>query len=427
MRILYLVPYAPTRIRTRPYNLIRQLARRGHQITLATLTSNQAERDALEQMAGEGIHILAAPFSKGRALSSCLQAIARPLPFQAVYSWNPALAARVADAVAQANPPFDIVHVEHLRGAQYGIHLKQTVGGFRTPIVWDSVDCITTLFTLAAQRSASPFGRMASRIELRRTPRYEGWLVRQFDRTCVTTEQDKRALLELSDGGQTAPRSPGQADERICVLKNGVDLDYFRPLDQERDKQTIVLSGKMSYHANVTAARYLVNEIMPHVWRELPETRVELVGADPPRQVMELAAQDGGRIEVTGEVPDIRLYLARATVATAPIVYGVGIQNKVLEAMALATPVVASPQAVSALTVRDGAEVLVGGNAEEFARQTIRLLTSRALRHSLGENGRAYVEQQHDWARTAEQLDNIYLEAVKAAPRAAGMEADHIQ
>jgi glycosyltransferase involved in cell wall biosynthesis len=108
--------------------------------------------------------------------------------------------------------------------------------------------------------------------------------------------------------------------------------------------------------------------------------------------------------------------LHHATLAVAPMPYGAGIQNKVLEAMASATPVVASPQAVSALAVTDGEQLLIGDNAESFARQILRLLDDAPLRQRLGKAGRAFVEQNHDWNKIVERLEEIYLAVINNTP-----------
>ncbi len=168
----------------------------------------------------------------------------------------------------------------------------------------------------------------------------------------------------------------------------------------------------MSYHANVTAALYLVEQVLPRVWAERPEVRVWLVGKDPPRQVQRLAADRGARVTLTGTVPDVRPYFRRAAVAVVPIPYGAGIQNKVLEAMASGTPVVATPQAVSALAVADGEQALVADGPEAFAAAVLRLLGDPALRTQLGQAGRRYVEQHHDWRSIVERLEEIYGEAI---------------
>src|SRR5204863_7853178 len=122
------------------------------------------------------------------------------------------------------------------------------------------------------------------------------------------------------------------------VLSNGVDLQYFRPIEGPRQADTLVLSGKMSYHANVTAVLYFVREVLPLIWAERPQTQLWIVGQNPPASLKSLMADSS--ILVSGYVPDIRPYLCRAAVAICPITYGAGIQNKILEAMSCATAVV---------------------------------------------------------------------------------------
>jgi len=201
----------------------------------------------------------------------------------------------------------------------------------------------------------------------------------------------------------------------IQVLPNGVDLDYFQPRVGARDARTIILTGKMSYHANVTAALYLVNEIMPRVWQSEPAARVQIVGQNPTSAVRALAQAHPQRVEVTGGVVDIRPRLAQATLAVAPILYGAGIQNKVLEAMALATPVVATSKAVAALAVQRETQVLVGDHPDELAQHMIRLLTAPSLCERLGSQGRRYVEQQHDWHKITQELECVYRSQLPVA------------
>jgi glycosyltransferase involved in cell wall biosynthesis len=162
----------------------------------------------------------------------------------------------------------------------------------------------------------------------------------------------------------------------------------------------------MSYHANITMTRFLVEEIMPHVWASRPDVKVTIVGKDPAREVMTLAQNPA--VTVTGTVADIRPYLQRATLAAAPVTYGVGIQNKVLEAMACATPVVATPQVVTALTAVAGRDLLVAQEPVEFARAVLALLQDDTRREAIGRAGRAYVESHHDWAAITVRLEHIY-------------------
>jgi glycosyltransferase involved in cell wall biosynthesis len=189
-----------------------------------------------------------------------------------------------------------------------------------------------------------------------------------------------------------------------------VDLDYFAPLGKPRQPDTVVFSGKMSYHANTAAALDLVQKVMPGVWAERPGTLVWLAGKDPP-QVLRALAEDQ-RVTVTGTVPDLRPYLGRASVAVTPLRYGVGIQNKVLEAMAMATPVVTTPPTCRALQAEPGQHLLVGESAPGLAQAILSLLADDERRQHLGQAGRRYIEEHHDWDRIAVQLEAVYQEAV---------------
>jgi glycosyltransferase involved in cell wall biosynthesis len=136
-----------------------------------------------------------------------------------------------------------------------------------------------------------------------------------------------------------------------------------------------------------------------------------IVGKDPTPEIRALASDP--RITVTGSVADIRPYLCKATLAVTPITYGVGIQNKVLEAMACATPVVSTPQAISALAVVPGKDVLVAEGAESLAGEILRLIDSPLLQAQIGAGGRNYVEEHHQWPLIAENLENLYLGAIQ--------------
>lgn len=132
------------------------------------------------------------------------------------------------------------------------------------------------------------------------------------------------------------------------------------------------------------------------------------MGKNPPQAICALAKDE--RVHVTGFVPDLRPYWARATVSVSPMQYSVGIQNKVLEAMATGTPVVASSQVCSALKVRDGTHLLVADDPTTFAERVLRLLDDVTLRREIAINGRDYVEERHDWRAIAGDLENIYAE-----------------
>jgi glycosyltransferase involved in cell wall biosynthesis len=168
----------------------------------------------------------------------------------------------------------------------------------------------------------------------------------------------------------------------------------------------------MSYHANVSMTVRFVKEIFPRILAGRPDATLWIVGQDPPRAIRRLAREPA--ITVTGTVDDVRPYLQRAALAVAPLTYGVGIQNKVLEAMACRTPVVASPQAVAALKVRSGVEVVIAADENDTAQAVLSLLNDPDRRSAIGHAGRQYVERRHRWSDAVEEVEEIYCELVRA-------------
>jgi glycosyltransferase involved in cell wall biosynthesis len=395
MKIAYVVPYVPNQIRTRPYNLIKQLAALGHNVAVFTLGSNGQDLTDAQALKDECSDVYYFEQPVWRSLLNSVAALPSRQPLQSVYSWQAGMAKNLAERITLNE--FDLVHVEHLRGSRYGISIKSMFPNML--VVWDSVDCISHLFRQAANQSNSFFGKFITRMDLSRTIRAEGDLICRFDHVLVTSAVDKNALLEL------APR--GKEPSPISVLPNGVDLDYFHPNPEiERDKASIVFSGKMSYHANISMVKYLVSRIMPLVWKTHPETHLFIVGKDPPSDIRELDRNHS--VTVTGTVEDIRPYLWRATVSIVPLLYGAGIQNKILEAMATGTPVITTHQALSALEVQPEKDILIANNEDEFAQSILRIIESEDLKYVIGKGGVAYVKKKHDWTAIASRVTEIY-------------------
>jgi len=291
-----------------------------------------------------------------------------------------------------------------------GIASMESMARIR-PLVWDAVDCISLLSKHTMVAGPSLTVRAVARLEYKRTQRYEARLVDQLRHIVITSERDRQALIELQrthSGDLTS--SDEELGSGIHVLPNGVDLEYFRPIQEARRRHNVVFSGKMSYHANVATALYLHKQIMPLIWQQHPQATLTIVGSKPPKVIQELA-QDP-RVEVTGYVDDLRPYIRRAEVVLSPMVYSVGIQNKVLEAMSLGTPVVVARQAVAALGTQAGRDLLVAETASEYAEAALLIMADTELQDRLGRNGRKYVEYRHDWQRVTDRLVDVYQQAI---------------
>jgi len=388
MRILMVLPYPPSPIRIRPFGFVQALARRGHRIQVLAVQPPEDREEASEALKSLGVDVRGFPLSRGRTLWNAMRAWARGEPLQAGYADHPGLREALRQSLREG---WEVIHVEHLRGALFA----QEVPPER--LVFDAVDSITRLFAQAQALAPTARVRYLARLELERTRRFEaGWLSR-FPRILISSPEDAAALRALAPDGRAS----------LMVIPNGVDLEFFRPQAVPRDPATLIFTGKMSYHANLAAALDLIRDIMPRIWAHRPEVRVQIVGRNPPAWLRR-AARDP-RVEIVGTVPDLRPYLARATLAVCPLRYAVGIQNKVLEALAMGTPVVATPPVQGGLSAVPGRDLVIAEGGEAFAAAVLRLLDSPGERAALGAAGRAYVEAHHRWEALAERLEAVYI------------------
>ena len=405
MRILFVTPYPPSRIRVRSYGFFTQLQSE-HEVTLVTQCASEQEFADADALRKRGHEVVVVPESKRQAALRSGLALLSSYPLQVAYARSERFTQVVSNLLASRS--FDVVHVEHLRGIASMELLAQS-----HPMVWDAVDCISLLFKQAMVGGHNLSVRALARLEHKRTKYYEAELLTRLRRVVVTSDRDRRAMIELRDGRAPDLQNPRHVDgATITVLPNGVDLEYFTPTDLKRRRFNLVFSGKMSYHANVATAIYLYQQIMPLIWQRCPQATLTIVGSNPPKVIQRLAADP--RVEVTGHVEDIRPYIARAEVMVSPMVYSVGIQNKVLEAMALGTPVVVASGATAALTLRPGHALLVAGSPGDFAEAALRIMEDAELRTELSQKGREYVEQQHNWRMITNRLVSIYWQAAEA-------------
>lgn len=209
------------------------------------------------------------------------------------------------------------------------------------------------------------------------------------------------ALTIISDADSDA--IPHTRNGDIYITPNGVDFDHFSPMECEKQYE-VLFCGNMHYEPNVRAARFLAEKVMPIVWQRMPEARLLLAGADPKKQVKELA---GNRVTVSGYVKDIRECYAGAKILVAPMLTGSGLQNKLLEAMSMRIPCVTTSIANDSLHAEVGKEVLIGNTAESFAEHIVALLNDKPRRDALAQNGYDFVHRNFSWERAGEQLEEI--------------------
>lgn len=246
-----------------------------------------------------------------------------------------------------------------------------------------------------------------------------GWVYRREARTLEQLERDAakafgRTLLVSPFEAETFRKIAPASAAKIGSLTNGVDMKTFSRGAFENPFPTgepsIVMTGRMDYRPNYEGATWFATEIMPHVLKSLPDARVYFVGAGPPRALQDLA---GPNVVVTGSVPDIRPYLQFARTVIAPLRIARGVQNKVLEAMAMSKPLVATREATRSLAVEPGNQVWVENEPSSFAAAVLAALQSPD-RHGVAQRGYQFVEQHHNWPRLLADFD-LQLDALQQA------------
>ncbi len=220
--------------------------------------------------------------------------------------------------------------------------------------------------------------------------------------------QRAAAVTVVSEDEASVLRS-NAPDAAVRSIENGVDLDYFNAGlnsdDATVNSNEIVFVGALDYRANVDGVEWFCRQVWPQLRRRLPDARMTLVGRRPGASVIALAKLPG--VSVVADVPDVRPYLARAAVVVAPLRIARGIQNKVLEAAAMAKAVVASPQALTGLELRHGEHVSCASSPQEWVDSLVDLLDSPERRQQLGRSARSLVERQYRWEARLAPLGEI--------------------
>lgn len=277
--------------------------------------------------------------------------------------------------------------------------------GFGGPVLMDFVDVDSAKFaTYAAQDRRLPLRWVHTR-EARVLRAYEAKVARAVDASLFVSEAEAALFRQRSGPGIGTVRA----------VENGIDTDRFdpaltfAPMDRE-DGPLAVFTGQMDYRPNIDAVRWFARDMLPLVRRHHPQARFAIVGRAPTEEVRELSALPG--VFVTGEVADVRPWLAVADAVVAPLLLARGVQNKLLEAMAMARPVVASRAAATGIDAAPGEHLVVADEAEEIAAAVVRLFDDPAAGAAMGRAARARMVDRYGWkARLAPLAELLGLGA----------------
>ncbi|TDJ71236.1 MAG: TIGR03087 family PEP-CTERM/XrtA system glycosyltransferase [Planctomycetota bacterium] len=393
MRILLLaqrVPYPPNRgDKITTWRLIERM-KREHDVTVIAFAHDEADLAAARTLAERGFHCIAVPHRERvkKLLSLPLLLTTKPLTL-GVYS-SRALQAEVDRHVAEAD-------VAYAYSSSMGAFLLP----HRIPWVMHFAELDSDKWRQYSRRKGFPMRYVYER----------EWLtLLAFERKLAAAARTNVFCTPLEEAvfQRDVPGWPS------VVLRNGVDLEYYRPGAGETEPGHLVFVGVMDYYPNVDGCVHFVREILPRVRERHPKARFTIVGSRPSREVERLAEEPG--VEVTGFVDDTREYLRKAAVSVAPLRIARGIQNKVLEALAMGLPVVGTESATQGVDGQPGRDYVRADSAEDQARAISELLSDPEKARKLGQRGRRLVEANYDWDVTLAPLDDILTDCLQPAP-----------
>ncbi len=391
MRILVILPRVPFPLekgdKLRAFYQIKELSK-NHEIILCALNHNPGldKKEAFKKLQPYCVSINFIDIPRYVVPFNILKAFFKGLPLQIGYFYS-RKADKMIKKLFKTHSP-DHVYCQLVRTAEYGRNLpvKKTI---------DYQDVFS--YGVKRRLSKAPFWlKPVLKLEYKRLTEYEDAVFDIFDVKTIISLPD-RDLINHKE------------KEKIHIIPNGVDHDFFHPIEKPK-KYDVVFTGNMSYPPNIDAAVFLIKEIMPLVWKQIPEAKVLLAGASPDAKVKALASE---KVDVSGWLDDIRDSYSTAKVFIAPMRIGTGLQNKLLEAMSMKIPSVTTPLANAALKAEPGKEILIGEDAGQLAENLIKLLENKDLAKNIAENAFDFVHKNFSWSESTLKLSKLMEEASK--------------
>ena len=373
----------------RAYHQLKHLKQRHQIILCCTSEESPSEKQLAEvRKVCHDLHVF--QLKRWRILLSLLVACFSRKPFQVHYFYQKKVHQALKALISAEQP--DHIYAQLLRTAEY---VKEEYNFAKT---LDYQDAFSKGMDRRARLASWPLSEIFA-AERKRLIAYENIIFEYFENKSIISEEDRRHIYH-----------PRRND--IAIISNGIDTSFFAREQQNKENRQaksgydLLFTGNMSYAPNVEAAVYIVEEVLPLLRKEYEQVTLLIAGSSPSRKVKELAAVKG--VEVSGWMDDIRDAYRCARIFFAPMQIGTGLQNKLLEAMAMRLPCITSSLANRALKAEHGRQLLVSDTAQEQAQNILQLLKHPEQRETLGEAGRNYVQQHYSWEASVKQLEKLF-------------------
>jgi glycosyltransferase involved in cell wall biosynthesis len=394
MRVLFIsrwFPYPPDNgSRIRVFNLVKQLSRH-HEITLLSSAQGPVSKERLAKMESLCRSVNVVPykgFNPNRL--KALLGFFSTRPRYVVDTYSREMQALVVEVSTSSS--FDVVIASEIGSAPYALLLKET------PCVFEDVELAVIHEQFARQRSLVPRARY--KLTWWKLSRFMAKLLRQFEGCTVVSEQERNLIMGIVPNYKA-----------LAVVPNGVDLEANSGDFGTPKPDTLIYPGALTYSANFDAVEFFLRDIFPLVKARCPNTNLRITGRYDGVPIERLPLGNG--TELTGYLDDIRPAVAQSWGCVVPLKVGGGTRLKILEAMALGTPVISTSKGAEGLKTTHEENILIADNPESFAQAVIRLLKDENLRTRLSTNGRRLVEEGYSWETSARQLERLLYQVVQ--------------
>ena len=388
MKIVVISPRLPYPLekgdKLRLYHQLKVLAKK-HEIVLISLSDVDVNTMDIEHLKSfvSDIHVF--KLSRLKIALRLMFGVFSDLPFQVLYFFNRKIKKEIHSIIKSVKP--DFIYNQLLRTAEY----TKDIESFK---IIDYMDSFSQGMKKRLGNSSFPFSFIYN-LEYKRLKAYETKIFSYYDKHLIISEQDRNSF---------AP----SIKDRINVMPNGVDIDFFCPGEYAK-VYDIGFVGNMGYRPNIIASEFLIKEIFPLLKNYYNNIRIVLAGARPHNRVKSLESDD---VIVTGWVEDIRKPYGEAKIFVAPIFTGIGQQNKILEAMSMQIPVITTSGVNNAIGAKSGSELLIADNAKSFADHIIFLLENNQFAHDLGIKGRDFVKNNYSWDYQGKKVLELFSKKI---------------
>jgi glycosyltransferase involved in cell wall biosynthesis len=394
--------------RIRAYYVLRKLSQK-HQITLVSFLRSEDKAQDVAHLASfcQGVHGVPMVRSRRKNVASLVESLGTGQPAIIIRDRSQAMEQLVSDLVRRDR--FHVAHADQTSMAQYALHAhevsRKAKDVDRLATILDQHNALYRL--VQRQSSFEPwFSRPLWRREARLLADYERTLCQQFDQIVTVTGEDKQALLTLFSESEASHIESKLSAVPICVDAGSRNM----VLEAGHDKQIVHL-GTMFWPPNIEGVLWFANEVLPLIWRQIPETRFVVAGKDPPRKVVSLAEGHDpgqGQIVVTGFVDDPQPLLERSQVFIVPVRAGGGMRVKIVDAWLWGLPVVSTTIGAEGLRTIPGENIILADTPETFAAAVVELLNEPGKAKEMRMAGRRWVEEHYDYRSVYSQIETVY-------------------